>query len=117
MDGGFWAGAFQHLGRREPKTPMSFYLRFLWVVVAGIVGSSYSAIDPKAQAIFIGIFLALGASVLVWVGVLNWYRPENLLYGAETHFEKWKMAYGTEQGAAGKEDLTRASGNPGREQG
>ena len=112
METGFWTAAFQHLGRREPKTPMSFYLRFLWVIAVGLASPFYSDINATAKVVFIALFFTLGVGVLVWVGVLNWCRPENLLYGAEKHFEKWKMAYGTEQGEAGKEDLTTASGNP-----
>ena len=112
MDVGFWAAAFKHFGRREPKTPMSFYSRFLWVIVIGIAGPFYSDIDHEAKIVFIALFLALAVALLIWVAILNWNRPEYLLYGAEKHFEKWKMAYGTEQGTAVNADLTTASENP-----
>ena len=107
-----WSLASQLAGRREPKTPMAFYLRVLMVAVVSIVALSYAeGVDSNVRAGVIVAMVVLAIVDLVWVAVLNWNRPDSLLYGAETHFEKWKMVYGTEQGAAATEDLTTTSAN------
>ena len=111
MSNGFWNAATEVLGRRAPKTPMAFYMRFLFVPLAGILGPTYSSIDGTAKLWFLGLALFLGFADFVWVAILTWCRPENLLYGADTHFEKWKMAYGTEQGFAGRAELKNVSVN------
>ena len=112
MDAGFWAAVLQHFGRREPKTPMAFYTRLIWVVVVGLAGGFYWEVDIVTRAYMIVPFFLLAVAVFCWVAYLNWHRPEHLLYGEHTHFEKWKLAYGTEQGGASKADLNKASGNP-----
>ena len=103
-----WASVLQAmLARRDPKTPLSFYTRFVWVVVVGVGGLSFNdlSIDAPTRAWLIGGCLSLGVGVVAWVGVLNWCRPENLLYGADAHLEKWKISYGTDQGTAAESDL------------
>jgi hypothetical protein len=79
------------LTKREPRTPMAFYNRLLLVIAAFIVAPLYSNINPSYKVIFpyAGIGLALG--LFVWVSIFAWKKPEHLLYGAETHFEKWKF--------------------------
>ena len=64
----------------------------------------------RSFGIVILVLLMLG--VPVWVAILNWCRPEALLYGADIHFEKWKTEYGTEQGGAARTDLQQAAANP-----
>lgn len=87
------------LTKREVKTPMAFYSRIVWVILALIVAPLYSHIGEPYQSAFpiIGIVLLVG--LIVWVGFLNYKKPELLLYGAETHFEKWKMSYGSDKGS------------------
>ena len=112
MEVSFWGSLAQLLGRREPKTPMSFYTRFLLVVISAIVAPTYSSIGETAKLFFLSCALLLGAAILIWVGVLTWCRPENLLFGADTHFEKWKMGFGTDKGPATKSELKQSVSNP-----
>jgi hypothetical protein len=81
------------LTKREVKTPMAFYSRMIWVILALIVAPPYSHLnDPyKSLLPIAGVILFIG--LLLWVGFLNYKKPEYLLYGAETHFEKWRMEY------------------------
>ena len=99
-DPAFWSQAIATIFSKQPKTPMSFYSRLIWIVLAGIIGPLYSNLGQATKPYFVMASLGLALAVAIWVSILVWYRPEHLLYGAETHFEKWKTAYGTEQGAA-----------------
>jgi hypothetical protein len=103
-----WASVLHAIvSRKDPKTPMSFYTRAIWMIIAGVAGSSWegSGVSVEARSAALYGWLALGTALLIWVAFLNWYRPEHLLYGAETHFEKWKIAFGSDQGAAAQSDL------------
>ena len=91
---------------------MSFYTRFLGVVLVGIPAIALANLDRSVTGWLILLCLLLVTATLVWVSILTWNRPENLLYGADTHFKKWQMQYGTEQGAAGRDELAVTSGNP-----
>lgn len=75
------------------KTPMAFYSRIVWVLLALIVAPLYSSIGEPYRSAFpiVGIVLFIG--VTAWVAFLNYRKPDYLLYGAETHFEKWRIEY------------------------
>jgi len=81
----------QAMTRKEPKTPMAFYSRMLWVVFALIVAPLYSpgvSVGFKVAFATTGVLIAL--ALAIWVSVFAWKKPKYLLYGAETHFEEWK---------------------------
>jgi len=81
------------LTRKEVKTPMAFYSRIVWVLLALIVAPLYSHVGEPYQAAFPIIGIVLLVALLVWVGFLNYRKPELLLYGAEAHFEERKMEF------------------------
>lgn len=81
------------LTKREVKTPMAFYSRITWVILALIVAPLYSKVSAPYQTAFPIIGIVLFVALLCWVGFLNYKKPELLLYGAEAHFEKWRMEY------------------------
>jgi hypothetical protein len=93
MDRGILEIASSVLTKREVKTPLAFYTRMIWVILALIVAPPYSHLaDPYKNLLPVtGVLLFIG--LLGWVGFLNYKKPEFLLYGAETHFEKWRMEY------------------------
>lgn len=78
---------------------MAFYSRIVWVILALIVAPLYSHIAQPYQSAFPIIGIALFVALLIWVGFLNYKKPELLLYGAEAHFEKWKMSFGSDKGS------------------
>jgi len=98
--------------RREPKTPMAFCNRMLWVVTVIIVAPLYSNIDSQKKPWFAVTGIVIGVLVFIWVNIFAWLKPENLLYGAEIHFEKWKTALGTDRGLATSTELKDPSVNP-----
>lgn len=76
---------------------MSFYNRLLWIIAVMILGPLYAPIDAayKLPFLIVGITMALGLAV--WVSYFAWKKPKHLLYGAETHFEEYRLeAKGTE---------------------
>ena len=77
--------------KREAKTPMSFYTRLLWIIAAMILGPLYAPIEAVYKPIFliVGIVMALGLAI--WVSYFSWKKPKNLLYGAESHIEEFKI--------------------------
>ena len=81
------------LTRKEVKTPMAFYSRIVWVILALIVAPLYSRVGEPYQSAFPIVGILLFIALLVWVAFLNYKKPELLLYGAEAHFEKWRMEY------------------------
>lgn len=81
------------LTKREVKTPMAFYSRIVWVILALIVAPLYSRVGEPYQSAFPIVGIALFVALLAWVAFLNYTKPELLLYGAEAHFEKWRMEY------------------------
>ncbi len=91
---------------------MAFCNRMLWVVIAIIAAPLYSNIDPLKKPQFVVSGIVIGVLVFIWVNIFAWIKPENLLYGAEIHFEKWKTAYGTDKGLATSTDLKNPSANP-----
>ena len=107
-----WLQGLSVIFRREPKTPMAFCNRMLWVVIATIVAPLYSNIDPKIKPWFVATGALMGVGVFGWVQIFSWKKPDHLLYGAEIHFEKWKTAFGTDKGPATSTDLKNTSGNP-----
>jgi hypothetical protein len=86
------------LTKREVKTPMAFYTRMIWVILALIIAPPYSHLSDPYKALLPVAGVALFIGLLVWVGFLNYTKPDHLLYGAETHFEKWKLAYASGEG-------------------
>ncbi len=108
----WWEAVSAVVTRREPKTPMAFCNRMLWVVMAIIVAPLYSNIEPQIKPRFIEIGIVIGILVFIWVNAFAWLKPENLLYGAEIHFEKWKTEYGTDKGLATSTELKNPSANP-----
>jgi hypothetical protein len=112
MEGHWIQVAGDLLTRRETKTPMAFYTRFLFVILAAVVAPLYSGIGPMAKITFLSVSIGFGVLLAVWVSIFAWYKPEHLLYGAETHFEKWKMAFGTEKGFATVTELQISTPNP-----
>ena len=85
-----WESIALALAKREPKTPMAFYNRMLWVLVALIVAPLYSNIEPTYKLPVLAIGISLSVILGIWVTIFAWKKPDYLLYGAETHFEKWK---------------------------
>ena len=81
------------LTKREVKTPMAFYTRMIWVILALIVAPPYSHLADPYKSLLPIAGVLLFVALLVWVAFLNYKKPELLLYGAETHFEKWRMEY------------------------
>src|ERR1700688_1913975 len=79
------------LTRREPKTPMAFYLRIVWVILALIIAPPYSGLPENYRVAFPIIGIVLFALVLIWVCFLNYFKPKYLLYGEKSHFEEWKF--------------------------
>jgi|SRR5580658_1832777 hypothetical protein len=79
------------LTKREPKTPMAFYLRIIWVILALIVVPPYSGLPEVYKTAFPIVGIVLFVVVLGWVGFLNYYKPKYLLYGEKSHFEEWKF--------------------------
>jgi len=108
----WWEAVSMVMTKREPKTPMAFCNRMLWVVMAIIIAPLYSNIDPETKTKFVVVGIAIGVAIFVWVNVFAWLKPEHLLYGAEIHFEKWKTAFGTDRGLATSSDLKNPSANP-----
>jgi hypothetical protein len=86
-----WVEVVSVMTRGTPKTPMAFFNRLLVVIGTIVVAALYSNIDPRYKAISLVVGAALLVCDAVWVGYFSWTKPENLLYGAETHFEKWRM--------------------------
>ena len=70
---------------------MAFYNRTLVVIGTTLVAVLYSNLVPLHKAVALVVGGVLLVSVNVWVSFFSWKRPEYLLYGAETHFEKWKF--------------------------
>jgi hypothetical protein len=81
------------LTKREVKTPMAFYSRIVWVVLALVIAPLYSRVGAPYQSVFPIVGIILFIVLLGWVAFLNYTKPELLLYGAEAHFEKWRMEY------------------------
>ncbi len=102
---GFYETLTSALSRREVKTPMAFYSRVLWVAIALILGPLYSSLEAKLQVILVSIGIALAVGVCVWVSFFAWKKPEYLLFEAETHFQRWRISYGTEMGTASPKEL------------
>jgi hypothetical protein len=90
------------LTKREVKTPMDFYSRIVWVILALIVAPLYSRVGEPYQSAFPIVGIILFVAVLAWVGFLNYTDPGKLLYGAETHFEKWRMETERKEVGSGK---------------
>ena len=97
---------------REPKTPMSFFTRLLWVIAITIVSVLYSNLQESSKFYFVQFALILGSAVVAVIVVLTWFKPDHLLYGAAAHLEKWKTAYGSDKGPASEHELLSPSGNP-----
>ena len=77
---------------------MAFFSRVLWIIVAFIVGPLYSNINPNYKPLFPIVGIVLGVLLVIWVSYFAWKKPEYLLYGAETHFEKWKTTFYGDKG-------------------
>jgi hypothetical protein len=77
--------------KREAKTPMSFYIRLLWIVAAMILGPLYAPIDASYKPIFLGVGIAMAIGLAVWVSYFAWAKPKYLLYAAESHIEEFKI--------------------------
>jgi hypothetical protein len=93
MNGGWIETAATVITRREPKTPMEFYSRVLWTIMALIIAPPFSPIPSPFKIVFLSLAVMLLAILGIFVSYLVVKKPENLLYGAETHFEKWKAVY------------------------
>ena len=74
-----------------------------------VVSVSYSDLNQEAKFYFLQLSLYVGIAVLVIVTALTCWKPEHLLYGAETHFEKWKHESGSDRGPS---DLSQPQENP-----
>ena len=85
-----WESIAFALAKREPKTPMAFYNRMLWVLLALIVAPLYSNINADYKLPVLAVGIGFAVVLVVWVTIFAWKKPDHLLYGAETHFEKWK---------------------------
>jgi hypothetical protein len=110
---GSWLGVTADvLSRRETKTPMAFYTRFLFVLMTMVAAPLYANIDPTTKVTMLAVTIAIGVLLVVWVSIFAWCKPEHLLYGAETHFEKWKIGFGTEKGPATETELQKSVPNP-----
>ena len=79
------------LTKREPKTPMAFYLRIIWVILALIIAPPYSNLPDTYKAAFPIIGIVLFVLILIWVCFLNYAKPKYLLYGEKSHFAEWKF--------------------------
>ena len=105
----WWQTASLVLTKREPKTPMAFYSRLLWVITSIIIGPLYANISPLYKVVFViagGVLMVLLA---IWVSVFAWKKPKYLLYGAEAHFEEWKVE--AKRAGAGKTLPARVPGD------
>ncbi len=110
---GEWIETFTSLlSKREIKTPMAFYTKVLWVIVATVVAPLYSNIDVSLKAVFVWVGVGFAVILCIWISFFAWKKPDHLLFGAEAHFEKWKIAYGTERGLASPKELKSAVSNP-----
>jgi hypothetical protein len=77
--------------KKEPKTPMSFYTRLLWIIAAMILGPLYAPIDATYKPIFLGVGIVMALGLSVWVSYFAWTKPKHLLYAAESHIEEFKI--------------------------
>ena len=83
--------------KRTPRTPLSFFSRFVWVVGGIVFGALYSNITTERKEFFVEFALAFLVVEFLLILAFVWLRPEHLLYGADAHFEKWKLAFGTDK--------------------
>ena len=79
------------LTKKEPKTPMSFYNRLLWIIAAMILGPLYAPIDATYKPVFLGVGIVMALGLAIWVSVFSWKRPKHLLYGADSHMEERRI--------------------------
>ena len=93
---------------------MTFYLRLVLFAGAALVSLVWAprGLPEQTQSLGIKAMFFLMVGVFVWVAILNWFRPEALLYNADTHFKKWQMEFGTELGGAAAEELEQTTANP-----
>ena len=79
--------------KRTPKTPLSFFCRLAWIVGGIVFGALYSNISIAQKEFAVGFALIFLAAEFVLILAFVWLRPEYLLYGADTHFERWKTTF------------------------
>jgi len=71
---------------------MAFYSRIPLVIAAIIIPTFYANMDAHKWIACSAAILLL-VLIAIWVSIFSWKKPEHLLYGAETHFEKWKVEH------------------------
>ena len=108
---GEWLQVATLMTRKAPKTPMAFYNRTLVVIGATLVAVLYSNIDPRHKGVSLIVGGVLLVGINVWVSVFSWKKPRFLLYGAETHFEEWKMEVERKEAGSGKSLPPRGPGD------
>jgi small-conductance mechanosensitive channel len=101
---GGWMESFTAvMTKREPKTPVAFYSRMLWVITALIVAPLYASIPSEFKIAFLVIGVVLFIALGIFISVLVWKKPAHLLSGEETHLERYKIeyaqGYGSDKGA------------------
>lgn len=92
---------------------MAFYVRFLFVVMALVTAPLYAPdISAHAKIVLVSVGIAIAVTSFIWVSVFAWFKPEHLLYGAESHFEKWRIGLGSDRGVATHLELRNPVSNP-----
>jgi hypothetical protein len=96
------------LTKREPKTPMAFFNRALIALTVLGAVPMYSALEPVYKVGFCITGFALVVALAIWISVYSWHKPQNLLYGAESHLEKWRLEYAASATSSGAGQTVQA---------
>jgi hypothetical protein len=99
------------LTKREPKTPMAFFNKALYAIAAVGIAPLYSNLEPWYKIRFVITACVFIGALLVWISIYSWFKPQHLLYGAESHLEKWRLEYAASATSSGA-GATVQSGQP-----
>ncbi len=100
--------------KEEVKTPLAFFFKVVPYLVAAWFAILYAPVSDSMKYSLYLISAAILVGLCIFVGVMAWFRPKNLVYGESGHRAEHKLEFGTEQRTINADalELLEKSENP-----
>lgn len=83
--------------KEEVKTPLAFFFKVVPYLVAAWIAILYSPVPDQMKYALVEISSAILVGLCIFVGIMAWFRPKNLVYGESGYRAEHKLEFGTEE--------------------